>query len=120
MWRRKSPNLETPRCSFCRKSQDVVQKLIASPSADVRVFICDECVSVCQAILEDDRAAKEADTSTPERNELHPFIDDQFLSKLLEAVERWIAKESLGSDAAQELAEMRSIAIRLIGHVDRT
>jgi len=79
------------------------------------VFICDECVSVCQAILEDDRHAKEAGTSTSERNETLPLIHDQLLSDLVEAVERWIAKESLGADAAQEFAKMRGVAIRLLG-----
>jgi hypothetical protein len=35
------------RCSFCNKHQDEVQKLIAGPS----VFICDDCVGVCNEIL---------------------------------------------------------------------
>jgi hypothetical protein len=38
------------RCSFCDKSQNDVRKLIAGPS----VFICDECVSVCEDIIADD------------------------------------------------------------------
>ncbi len=38
------------RCSFCYKSQKDVRKLIAGP----RVFICDECVAVCNEILLDD------------------------------------------------------------------
>ena len=37
-------------CSFCNKSQDNVRKLIAGPS----VFICDECVQVCNDIIADD------------------------------------------------------------------
>jgi ATP-dependent protease Clp ATPase subunit len=45
-------------CSFCHKSQDAVGKLISSPSEWPRVYICNECVMVCFAILEDD--AKEA------------------------------------------------------------
>ena len=36
-------------CSFCGKNQDEVQKLIAGPE----VFICDECVSRCQAIVDE-------------------------------------------------------------------
>ena len=35
------------RCSFCHKSQDVVGKLISSPSDYPRAYICDECVRVC-------------------------------------------------------------------------
>jgi ATP-dependent Clp protease ATP-binding subunit ClpX len=38
----------TLHCSFCRKSDDKVRKLIAGP----KVLICDECVSVCNRILE--------------------------------------------------------------------
>src|SRR5215471_9018226 len=36
-------------CSFCRKSQHDVRKLIAGPA----VFICDECVALCADIIED-------------------------------------------------------------------
>ena len=35
------------RCSFCNKDQNAVRALIAGP----RVFICDECVEVCEAIV---------------------------------------------------------------------
>lgn len=35
---------ETLQCSFCRKSQDAVDKLISSPSDYPRAYICDECV----------------------------------------------------------------------------
>jgi 1-aminocyclopropane-1-carboxylate deaminase/D-cysteine desulfhydrase-like pyridoxal-dependent ACC family enzyme len=44
----------SPQCSFCRKPQDKVRKLISSPSDSVRAYICDECVAVCHSILEDD------------------------------------------------------------------
>jgi len=37
------------RCSFCNKSQDDVRELIAGPS----VFICDECVQVCNDVIAD-------------------------------------------------------------------
>jgi len=43
------------RCSFCHKSQDVVGKLISSPNDYPRAYICDECIAVCNSILEDDR-----------------------------------------------------------------
>ena len=47
---------ESLRCSFCHKSQDAVAKLISSPSDYPRAYICDECVAVCNSILEDDRS----------------------------------------------------------------
>jgi ClpX C4-type zinc finger len=66
-WRKKADRTERPalRCSFCNKSQHDVQKLIAGP----RVFICNECVKVCDDILSDDarfeqQTGKKADQST--------------------------------------------------------
>src|ERR1700721_2723082 len=55
---------ESLRCSFCHKSQDAVAKLISSPSDYPRAYICDECVAVCNSILEDDRTAT-PQASTP-------------------------------------------------------
>ena len=48
--------METLRCSFCGKTQDQVGKLISSPSDYPRAYICDECVELCNSILEDDQA----------------------------------------------------------------
>jgi ATP-dependent Clp protease ATP-binding subunit ClpX len=38
-------------CSFCHKSQKEVQKLIAGPEA----YICDECIDLCQSIVQEDK-----------------------------------------------------------------
>jgi ATP-dependent Clp protease ATP-binding subunit ClpX len=47
---------EVLRCSFCHKSQELVKKLIGNPSEPPnRVYICDECIAVCNSILEDDK-----------------------------------------------------------------
>lgn len=43
-------NDKNVRCSFCGKSQDAVDRIIAGPG----VFICDECIKVCTNIIEDD------------------------------------------------------------------
>ncbi len=40
-------------CSFCGKSEDEIQKLAAGPSG---IFICDECVDACRAIMHSDGA----------------------------------------------------------------
>ena len=42
-------------CSFCGKSQNEVRKLIAGPS----VFICDECVDLCNDIIEEEVKAED-------------------------------------------------------------
>ena len=48
-WRKKAHRPERPalRCSFCNKLQDDVPELIAGP----RVFICNECIAVCNDVL---------------------------------------------------------------------
>jgi len=43
-------------CSFCGKSQHEVKKLIAGPS----VFICDECIELCNDIIRDEAPAESA------------------------------------------------------------
>ena len=47
---KKNGETEVLRCSFCNKDQNDVRKLIAGPT----VFICDECVEVCNDIIADD------------------------------------------------------------------
>ena len=48
MWfSRKHREEEILRCSFCKQTQDQVAKLISSPPAFQRAYICDECVRVC-------------------------------------------------------------------------
>lgn len=44
----------TQSCSFCRRAQDEVNRLIAGPDG---VFICDECVDLCQEILAEDQSS---------------------------------------------------------------
>jgi len=47
-WRKKAdPERQILRCSFCHKLQDDVPELIAGP----KVFICSECVAVCNDVL---------------------------------------------------------------------
>jgi ATP-dependent Clp protease ATP-binding subunit ClpX len=80
----KSGTDEILRCSFCHKSQDAVAKLISSPSDYPRAYICDECVAVCNSILEDDRTATPA-TSTPNQlpkpQEVKTFLDEYVIGQ---------------------------------------
>ena len=64
------------RCSFCCKTQDQVDTLISNPS-DSRVFICNECVAVCNSVLEEHKKAREA---TP--------VEDRLRASVLEEHER--------------------------------
>src|ERR1700691_2124111 len=75
---------DTLRCSFCHKSQDAVAKLISSPSDYPRAYICDECVAVCNSILEDDRTETTtgaAPTHLPKPQEVKAFLDEYVIGQ---------------------------------------
>jgi len=75
---------DTLRCSFCHKSQDAVAKLISSPSDYPRAYICDECVAVCNSILEDDRTethAAAAPNHLPKPQEVKTFLDEYVIGQ---------------------------------------
>ena len=44
-------NRQTPHCSFCGKSQNMVERLVAGPN----VYICNECIELCNSILDEER-----------------------------------------------------------------
>ncbi|MBZ5528112.1 MAG: ATP-dependent Clp protease ATP-binding subunit ClpX [Acidobacteriia bacterium] len=68
---------EPLRCSFCHKSQEQVEKLISSPSDYPRAYICNECVNVCQTILDDEK--KEQPATSPAKRLPRPQEIKQFL-----------------------------------------
>jgi len=59
------------RCSFCSKSQNDVKKLIAGPT----VYICDECVDVCNEIIADDVVTSPIGDKLPKPVEIKEFLD---------------------------------------------
>jgi ATP-dependent Clp protease ATP-binding subunit ClpX len=65
------------RCSFCHKTQEQVEKLISSPSEYPRSYICNECVGVCQQILEDEKKEQSspANRRLPRPPEIKAFLD---------------------------------------------
>ena len=80
----RSGSEDTLRCSFCHKSQDAVSKLISSPSDYPRAYICDECVAVCNSILEDDRGdqpAAAAPNQLPKPTEIKQFLDEYVIGQ---------------------------------------
>ncbi len=77
---------ESLRCSFCHKSQDAVAKLISSPSDYPRAYICDECVAVCNSILEDDKgelqgAGSASPQQLPKPAEVKTFLDEYIIGQ---------------------------------------
>ena len=68
-------------CSFCGKSQHEVRKLIAGPS----VFICDECVDLCNDIIREEVQEESADTTSdklPTPIEINEILDDYVIGQL--------------------------------------
>jgi ATP-dependent Clp protease ATP-binding subunit ClpX len=74
---------ESLRCSFCHKSQEVVGKLISSPSDYPRAYICDECIAVCNSILEDDKVEQTHVTPNklPKPLELKEYLDQYVIGQ---------------------------------------
>ena len=97
---KRSGSDDTLRCSFCHKSQDVVGKLISSPSDYPRAYICDECINVCNSILEDDKAD-------------HPQIGPNKLPKPLEL------KEYLDQFVIGQEETKKKLAVAVYNHYKR-
>ena len=67
-------------CSFCGKSQHEVRKLIAGPS----VFICDECVELCNDIIREEiqeKSVSGARSSLPTPREINKILDDYVIGQ---------------------------------------
>jgi hypothetical protein len=111
----KQADTGTLACSFCLKSQDSVSKLISTPSQYPRAYICNECIAVCAAILDDDSDPPSVLETPVTGDEKLPLLVHPLAPSLLTAVEQWIRRESLGGDAAQEFAEVRKIARLMVG-----
>jgi len=65
---------ELLKCSFCGKSQKQVKKLIAGPG----VYICDECIELCNEIIEEEFSTTEeiSFTELPKPSEIKSYLDD--------------------------------------------
>jgi ATP-dependent Clp protease ATP-binding subunit ClpX len=67
------------KCSFCGKSQKQVKKLIAGPG----VYICDECIDLCNEILEEEfsETAELQFDELPKPREIHAFLDEYIIGQ---------------------------------------
>ncbi len=110
------------RCSFCHKSQDVVGKLISSPSDYPRAYICDECIAVCNSILEDDKQEQThgGPHKLPKPLELKEYLDqyvigqDSTKKKLAVAVYNHYKRIQMNKQRSGEV-ELAKSNIMLIG-----
>ncbi|NNC43596.1 MAG: ATP-dependent Clp protease ATP-binding subunit ClpX [Acidimicrobiia bacterium] len=68
------------KCSFCGKSQKQVKKLIAGPG----VYICDECIDLCNEIIEEELGTTEVEvgpTELPKPREIYEFLNDYVIGQ---------------------------------------
>ena len=104
-------------CSFCGKSQDEVKKLIAGPT----VYICDECIELCNDIIAEEFEKEEAAklSSVPKPTEIRDAIDDYVIgqerAKKILSVAVYNHYKRIESRAEMEDVEIQKSNILLIG-----
>ena len=90
------------RCSFCSKSQNDVKKLIAGPT----VYICDECVDVCNEIIADDVVTSPIGEKLPKPQEIKEFLDLYVIGQ--ETTKKKLAVAVYNHYKRMEIAKKRS------------
>jgi ATP-dependent Clp protease ATP-binding subunit ClpX len=116
---KKNGDSEILRCSFCNKDQNDVRKLIAGPT----VFICDECVDVCNDIIADDRRAESRTykSALPTPHEIKRFLDEYVIGqetakkKLAVAVYNHYKRIEISKQRSKNEVELTKSNILLIG-----
>ena len=105
-------------CSFCGKSQDEVKKLIAGPS----VYICDECVSLCSEIIQEEYGQEEKEKQKellPKPQEinkaLEQYVIEQDKAKKVLSVAVHNHYKRIGANFDNEDVEIDKSNILLIG-----
>lgn len=105
-------------CSFCGKSQHEVRKLIAGPS----VFVCDECVDLCNDIIREEIQEKESETTSrklpiPEeiKNTLDEYVIGQESAKKVLSVAVYNHYKRLNYDKASSEVELSKSNILMVG-----
>ncbi len=105
-------------CSFCGKSQHEVRKLIAGPS----VFICDECVELCNDIIREEMEEKATEGGKlPKPHEIKANLDDYVIGQerakkvLSVAVYNHYKRLEVGSSNKEDEVELSKSNILLIG-----
>ena len=102
-------------CSFCGKSEHEVRKLIAGPS----VYICDECVDLCNDIIREEVHAKPQTKGLPKPHEIRAVLDEyvigQDTAKKVLSVAVYNHYKRLSAKGSQDGVELTKSNILLIG-----
>ena len=104
-------------CSFCGKNQEDVQKLIAGPS----VYICDECVDLCNDIIEEEIKADDPDTlnELPSPAEIFSQLDDYVIgqekAKKVLSVAVYNHYKRLKNQSNKDAVELQKSNVLLLG-----
>jgi ATP-dependent Clp protease ATP-binding subunit ClpX len=105
-------------CSFCGKSQKEVRKLIAGPT----VYICDECIDLCNDIIAEENARSDqgvAKTGIPKPHEIKPILDEYVIgqerAKKILAVAVYNHYKRIESRSSANDVELQKSNILLIG-----
>ena len=118
MTSKRSDQTSSLSCSFCGKSQKEVKKLIAGPS----VYICDECISLCNDILEEEVQKDERQQGqgrVPKPQEIRAVLDDyvvgQELAKKIISVAVYNHYKRITAPRKADEPELQKSNILLIG-----
>lgn len=102
-------------CSFCGKSEHEVRKLIAGPS----VYICDECVDLCNDIIREEVNAKPHMKGLPKPQEIRAVLDEYVIgqeqAKKVLSVAVYNHYKRLSQNAGKDGVELHKSNILLIG-----
>lgn len=114
---RKDTQGDRLRCSFCGKNQDEVKRLIAGPT----VYICDECIDLCNDIILEEGANEKAAVMqrllTPKEinQQLDEYIIGQVQAKKVLAVAVYNHYKRIESNAGADDVELQKSNVLLIG-----
>ena len=95
------PSNDRLKCSFCGKTQDQVKKLIAGPD----VYICDECVELCNEILDEEffeQKDKDKELDGKEKDKKKDDIEDKPIPKPHE-IKAYLDQHIVGQDDAKKV-----------------